>query len=329
MPRSLLPPRGLFLQTDVIFNQDIAPVLRDTWIQLRALAWGQDETPPISIKEIATLTGKSEKTIYGHLSLLRSSDALRWHPSKRGTIIVEFRNCRFSDSNAVSKFSEVDNSENLELPVIIITNNNNESLIDSVDDSFNGGVVSENSENHSENSEYSGKPELKTLRDAERIYCQVTGFAAVTGSAVPYLERILDMIQKYGEDETRQRMSGAWGGWLKSKRKDGAPYGRTNPAWIDYAIAGDAPGRNGKPTAQNGKYESSGEGEHDLPEAIEVDPATKDAWKDWNKLVVVAMGKGIEYDEPGGGADWRVIQDHITKLRAEIDRSRYAILPRS
>jgi hypothetical protein len=52
--------------------------VRDTWLQLRALAWKNNETPPITMKTLAELTGKSERTLYGHMRVLKSLGALRW-----------------------------------------------------------------------------------------------------------------------------------------------------------------------------------------------------------------------------------------------------------
>jgi hypothetical protein len=322
--RPLLPPRGLFIQTDVLFS-DMQPVLRDTWIQLRALAWGQDETPPISIKEIASLTRKSEKTIYGHLAILRSSGALRWHPSHHGTIIVEFRNCRFSCEDEISKFSEVDNSENLELPVNVFNNNNKESLID---DSFNAREFSENLEKHSENSENSKKSEFRTLRDAEDLYCRVTGFVTVPMGIVPYLEKILDMIQKLGEDETLARMTNAWNGWLKGRRKDnGAGYGRTNPAWIDFAIAGDVPGVKREAVVYTEQAQARSDFElEDQQDDDDISPDLKMARKEWNTMknyVISVRAEGILQDfDAENCEDSKKIWDEVGKLRVAFSNRR-------
>jgi hypothetical protein len=40
--------------------------------------------------QLTSLTGKSQSTLYGHMTLLRSRGALRWRPSAQGTIIVNF-----------------------------------------------------------------------------------------------------------------------------------------------------------------------------------------------------------------------------------------------
>jgi hypothetical protein len=90
MPRPLLPPRGIHVPTTIVFHKDLSPTVIHTWIQLRALAWGQDETPQLSILQLSKLTGKSRSTIFGHLALLRQWGALRWRSSDEGTFIVSF-----------------------------------------------------------------------------------------------------------------------------------------------------------------------------------------------------------------------------------------------
>ena len=90
MPRPLLPPRGIYIPTTILYNRELSPTVIHTWIQLRGLAWGQDETPELSILQLSELTGKSRSTIFGHMALLRQWGALRWRSSDDGTLIVTF-----------------------------------------------------------------------------------------------------------------------------------------------------------------------------------------------------------------------------------------------
>lgn len=90
MPRPLIPPRGTFVPASLIYHRDIPPVVFHTWVQLRSLAWGQNETPSISLAQLAELTGKSQTSLYGHMAFLRKWGALRWRPSGTGTLIVSF-----------------------------------------------------------------------------------------------------------------------------------------------------------------------------------------------------------------------------------------------
>ena len=90
MPRSLLPPRGVYVPTIMVYNRDLSSTVIHTWIQLRGLAWGRFETPQLSIPQLSELTGKSRSTIFGHMALLRHWGALRWRSSDQGTLIVTF-----------------------------------------------------------------------------------------------------------------------------------------------------------------------------------------------------------------------------------------------
>lgn len=90
MPKPLLPPRGLFVPTTLIFDKALPAAAKDTAVQLRALAWGQDETPPLSITQLEEITGKSKSTLYGHMRLLRLRGALRWRSAGTTEIIVAF-----------------------------------------------------------------------------------------------------------------------------------------------------------------------------------------------------------------------------------------------
>jgi len=42
MPRLLIPPRGYFVPSVVIFHPHLKAQIRDTLIQLMALSWGSD-----------------------------------------------------------------------------------------------------------------------------------------------------------------------------------------------------------------------------------------------------------------------------------------------
>jgi len=90
MTRPLLPPRGIFIPTRMIFNPQLAPVVLVTWIQLRCLAWDGWVTPSLSMQELTRITGKSQATLYGHMSLLRSMSALRWRSTRQGRITISF-----------------------------------------------------------------------------------------------------------------------------------------------------------------------------------------------------------------------------------------------
>jgi len=92
MPRSLIPPKYISVPVGIVYDTAISPVVRDTYLQLRGLAWGDsdDETPEISVKKLCELTGKSRTTIYGHLAILRASGWLLFSSAHHSGLTVRF-----------------------------------------------------------------------------------------------------------------------------------------------------------------------------------------------------------------------------------------------
>lgn len=90
MPTPLLPPRGIFVPTCMIFNQQLPAAVLVTWIQLRSLAWSGWVTPPLSLPELASLTGIHPARLNRHLSQLHDISALSWSTSGNGKIILSF-----------------------------------------------------------------------------------------------------------------------------------------------------------------------------------------------------------------------------------------------
>jgi len=93
MSRPIKPPRGVFISTTILFDSALTPTLRDTLLQLYALAWGSDGqfTPPVSIPQLVQLTGKSERSLYAHLTALRNfHSALRLQGAGSGLFVIHF-----------------------------------------------------------------------------------------------------------------------------------------------------------------------------------------------------------------------------------------------
>jgi hypothetical protein len=93
MPRPLLPPDGIWIPAGLLYDPTLPPVVRDTWVRLRGLAWGQTETPPLSIHQICELLGMSQSTLYGHMLILRDRAACSWRAAGSKTLIVSFAAC--------------------------------------------------------------------------------------------------------------------------------------------------------------------------------------------------------------------------------------------
>ncbi len=99
MPRSLLPPHGIFVATPIIFTRELPSQVKETFLQLLALAWGSamHETPALSMPQLAELTGKSQATLYGHMAIIRTfRDALRLRPAGNGLFVLQFAGWLFS-----------------------------------------------------------------------------------------------------------------------------------------------------------------------------------------------------------------------------------------
>jgi hypothetical protein len=91
MPRSLLPPRGIFAGTSILFNRDLSAPVKETLLQVMALSWGSDShtTPPLTYTLLEHLTGKNARTLRGHLAELRSYQAvLRLQPAGSGQFFL-------------------------------------------------------------------------------------------------------------------------------------------------------------------------------------------------------------------------------------------------
>ena len=116
MPRPLLPPRYVNVPSAFIYDQAFSPTELHTWIVLRGLAWGKNETPELSWEQLERISGKSQSTLFGHLGNLRARNALQWRPAGKGLIIVSF------DEGASGAAYEVrPDSENPEKPVLSLS----------------------------------------------------------------------------------------------------------------------------------------------------------------------------------------------------------------
>jgi len=118
MPRPLLPPSHVIVPVGIIYNKELQPALRDTWIQLRGLAWGRSETPELSIQQLSEILDKSRSTIYDHLRLLGLRGALSMRSASSGAIVVMFNADEESENlemlNPLNSFSDsFDSSSNL------------------------------------------------------------------------------------------------------------------------------------------------------------------------------------------------------------------------
>ncbi len=90
MNQSLLPARGIFVPTQMIFNTQLPSAVLVTWIQLRCLAWKGWNTPPFTLSELASLIGIHPSRLNRHLSQLQDLSALTCRRSGNGKMILSF-----------------------------------------------------------------------------------------------------------------------------------------------------------------------------------------------------------------------------------------------
>jgi hypothetical protein len=118
MTPSLLPPRGIFIPTHMIFNPQLPTAVLFTWIQLRSLAWAGWVTPPLSISELAALIAIHPVRLIKHLSQLQDISSLSCRTTGQGKIVVAFPEepTVISENHARSIYLSSKNQESLDPP---------------------------------------------------------------------------------------------------------------------------------------------------------------------------------------------------------------------
>jgi hypothetical protein len=87
---SLLPERGIFVPVTMIFHPQLPASVLVSWIQLRCLAWHGWHTPPLSLPELAAITGIHPDRLQRHLVQLQGISALSLQASGNGKVIICF-----------------------------------------------------------------------------------------------------------------------------------------------------------------------------------------------------------------------------------------------
>ena len=109
MFEELLPRDGVFVPSQIVFDKSLSIGLKTTWMQLRALAGEDGETPMMAISALCEITGKSRTTIYDHLSQMAELGFLQWQPFGRGRLSIRFA----LDSADEQRVEESEKSDNL------------------------------------------------------------------------------------------------------------------------------------------------------------------------------------------------------------------------
>ena len=118
----LLPPRGVFVPTYIIFHPELPSAVLTTWIKLRCLAWDGWATAPFNLSELASLIGIHPARLQKHLSQLQGISTLSCRIEQNGKIIVSFPEAPSIKPGHIAgpvdfPASPVPNLRNSELPV--------------------------------------------------------------------------------------------------------------------------------------------------------------------------------------------------------------------
>lgn len=72
MSKPLIPPRGIFATSGLLFDSSLPASVKETVLQLMALTWNSPQhcTPVLTVSQLANLTGKTPRTLRGHLQAL-------------------------------------------------------------------------------------------------------------------------------------------------------------------------------------------------------------------------------------------------------------------
>jgi hypothetical protein len=101
MTHPLIPPRGIFVSSQLLFHPTMTAVLKDTLIQMIALTWGSKArmTPALTYPLLEQLTRKSARRLYGQLTVLRKKySALELQSAGNGTFVITLAGWLFESS---------------------------------------------------------------------------------------------------------------------------------------------------------------------------------------------------------------------------------------
>jgi hypothetical protein len=88
----LIPTRYVNAPSSVVYNADLSAALFQTYVRLRGLAWQSktDETPPLTIIELAEICHIKRSSMWNHLKALKAKTDLRWITIPGYRMILQF-----------------------------------------------------------------------------------------------------------------------------------------------------------------------------------------------------------------------------------------------
>ncbi len=91
--KPLIPPNFVNVSSDPTYDDDLSDALFRTYVRIRGLAWQfkYQETPPLTIEELAEICHHKVRAMWGHLSKLRKRKLITWHSVGNGRLVFDLR----------------------------------------------------------------------------------------------------------------------------------------------------------------------------------------------------------------------------------------------
>jgi len=117
MTSTILPPRGAWIEREILYNKDLSGKAGWFYAQLKGLSWQNEgkATPWLTLPELVETTGCHRTAIYGYMTTLRTTNALRWRTSGDGHFMFTFPLAEKSGNPDLpdSLLREIDNDQSL------------------------------------------------------------------------------------------------------------------------------------------------------------------------------------------------------------------------
>ncbi len=91
--KPLIPPNFVNVSSDPTYDDDLSDALFRTYVRIRGLAWQfkYQETPPLTIEELAEICHHKVRAMWGHLSKLRKRKLITWHSVGNGRLVFNLQ----------------------------------------------------------------------------------------------------------------------------------------------------------------------------------------------------------------------------------------------
>jgi hypothetical protein len=209
----------------VLYNTDLPDSAVRFYAQVLGLAWRMNyrATPPVTMEELESITGRKHTAIRGYMTLLRTSNALQWRTTGLGTFIFTFHNQ--SDSmnpeilNPLPATSNIDSQEGVVEEISLFQKSGSPRSVEAP-----AGFT----------------PSDGSARTAEQLYCMITNqvtFPPAWGeNYISALANVLTGTFKGNMDEAARSAQPVFSRWRNTRNKAGKPYSKSGVGWLDWWI---------------------------------------------------------------------------------------------